>query len=81
MKAGLIATTQHDKGSAEGTRRLENQGHRAAQLALQGQPMSHLPRDCVHKMILSAGLKLGGHRCKRRQASLGAITPGITSGY
>ena len=43
MKAGRIPMTQHDRGSAEAARRLANQGHRAAQLALQVQPMLHHP--------------------------------------
>lgn len=45
MKADLIPVTQLDRGSAEAPRRLGHQGHRAAQLALQVQPMSYLPRD------------------------------------
>ena len=43
MKASLIPTTQHDRDSAEATKRLVNQGYRAAQLVLQVQPMLHHP--------------------------------------
>ena len=43
MKAGLIPTTQHDRGSAEAAGRLAHQGHRAGQWALTVQPMLHHP--------------------------------------
>jgi hypothetical protein len=43
MKAGRMPTTQPDGDRAEAAHRLVNQGHRAVQLALQVQPMSHLP--------------------------------------
>jgi hypothetical protein len=35
--------TKHDKRRTEAARRLENQGHRAAQLPLMAQPMLHHP--------------------------------------
>jgi hypothetical protein len=43
MQAGLIPTTQRDRGSTAAARRLADQGHRAAQLALTVQPMLHHP--------------------------------------
>ena len=43
MKAGFTPATQYDRGRAEAARCVENQGHRAAQLAVTEQPMLHHP--------------------------------------
>jgi hypothetical protein len=72
MQAGSIPATQHNTGRVEAARRLENQGHSAARLAVQVQPSSWLQNGCQTAVPV---LRLGIHPEMERPAILNRSMP------